>query len=83
MPHLEGGSRWRADAARWVAAVGRMLAAGEIKTDRARELRLIGKDWATVHAGRLAAQEFERLRARVEQPEGGREPWREQAHHRR
>ena len=64
-----------ADAEAWIAEVGQLLATGKIKEGLARELRMIGKDWASVHQSRLAAVEFERLKARVEGLEG-KEPWR-------
>jgi hypothetical protein len=65
-----------ADAEAWIAAVGKLLATGQIKESLARELRMIGKDWAAVHQGRLAATEFETLRTRVAELEGDRQPWR-------
>ncbi len=64
-----------ADAEAWIAMVGGLLAEGRIKAGLARELRMIGKDWAAVHQSRLASQEFEALRRRVMELEGQREPW--------
>ncbi len=63
-----------ADAEAWIAEVGQLLATGKIKEGLARELRMIGKDWASVHQGRLASQEFEALKRKVEEL-SDREPW--------
>ncbi len=54
-----------ADAEAWIAAVGQLLASGKIKEVLAHELRMVGKDWAAVHQGRLASQEFEALKHKV------------------
>ncbi len=64
-----------ADAEAWIAEVGQLLAPGKIKEGLARELRMIGKDWAAVHQGRLASQEFEALKRKVAELAGEREPW--------
>ncbi len=64
-----------ADAEAWIAEVGQLLATGKIKERLARELRMIGKDWAAVHQGRLASQEFEALKRKVAELAGEREPW--------
>ncbi len=64
-----------ADAEAWIAEVGQLLASGRIKEGLARELRMIGKDWAAVHQGRLASQEFEALKRKVAELAGDREPW--------
>ncbi len=64
-----------ADAEEWIAVVGQLLATGKIKEGLARELRMIGKDWAAVHQGRLASQEFEALKRKVAELAGEREQW--------
>ena len=66
------------DSERFIARVGELLAEGRIKLGLARELRMIGQAWSAVHANRLAAHEFDALRARVEEMEG-RRPWRKHA----
>ncbi len=62
-------------AERWIGTVGRLLAAGHVTELLARELRMIGKDFAAVHQGRLATQEFEALKRRVDEL-AARESWR-------
>ncbi len=64
-----------ADAEAWIAQVGQLLATGKIKEGLATELRMVGKDWASVHQGRLASQEFEALKRKVAELAGEREPW--------
>ncbi len=64
-----------ADAEAWIAEIGQLLATGKIKEGLARELRMVGKDWAAVHQGRLASQEFEALKRKVAELAGDREPW--------
>ena len=62
-------------AERWIATVGRLLAARQVTESLARELRMIGKDFAAVHQGRLATQEFEALKRRVDEL-AAKESWR-------
>ncbi len=64
-----------ADAEAWIAEVGQLLASGWIKEGLARELRMIGSAWASVHQGRLASMEFEALKRKVAELAGEREPW--------
>ena len=63
-------------AERFLARVAELVAHGQVKTELARELRLLAKDFATVHQGRLASQEFEALKAKVNELAGVTEPWR-------
>ena len=64
------------DAKEWINTAGLALARGKLKPEIAREIRLHAQAWAQVHQGHVAVQEFEQLKARVEELEGKRESWR-------